>query len=87
MEALRGFHARCPDAFTVIREEPCRYREAQNEQWCLAAKSFTISGCGGTSDMICAPSKEGHGTAADDGSPRHDPTKLANAYAGFLSEA
>ena len=25
--------------------------------------------------------------AADDGSPRHDPTKLANAYAGFLSEA
>ncbi|HEX5770325.1 MAG TPA: uridine diphosphate-N-acetylglucosamine-binding protein YvcK [Nocardioidaceae bacterium] len=25
--------------------------------------------------------------AADDGSPRHDPVKLANAYAGFLREA
>ncbi|NUR06486.1 MAG: uridine diphosphate-N-acetylglucosamine-binding protein YvcK [Nocardioidaceae bacterium] len=25
--------------------------------------------------------------AADDGSPRHDPTKLANAYAGFLAGA
>jgi uncharacterized cofD-like protein len=25
--------------------------------------------------------------AVDDGSPRHDPAKLANAYAGFLSEA
>jgi uncharacterized cofD-like protein len=25
--------------------------------------------------------------AVGDGSPRHDPTKLANAYAGFLSEA
>jgi hypothetical protein len=49
--------------------EPCRYRDAQNEQWCLDAKSFTISGCSGTSDMICAPLKECHGTAADDGSP------------------
>ena len=25
--------------------------------------------------------------SADDGSPRHDPVKLANAYAGFMSEA
>jgi hypothetical protein len=25
--------------------------------------------------------------AADDGSPRHDPVKLAEAYAGFLAEA
>jgi hypothetical protein len=25
--------------------------------------------------------------AADDGSPRHDPVKLANAYAGFLRGA
>jgi uncharacterized cofD-like protein len=25
--------------------------------------------------------------AADDGSPRHDPVKLANAYAGFMTRA
>jgi uncharacterized membrane protein len=47
----------------------CRYRAAQNEQWCLDAKSVSICGRGGTSDMTCATSNDGHGTAADDGSP------------------
>src|SRR5262245_66547304 len=46
-----------------------RYRAAQNEQWCLDAKSVSIRGCGGTSDITCARSNDGHGSTADDGSP------------------
>jgi hypothetical protein len=46
-----------------------RYRAAQSEQWCFDAKSVSICGCGGTSDMTCATSNDAHGTAADDGSP------------------
>ena len=45
----------------------CRYPAAQNGQWCLAEKSVSICGWGGTSDSICAlpvPSKAGQGTAA-----------------------
>ena len=48
------------------------YPAAQNAQWCLAEKSVSICGWGGTSDSICAlpvPSKAGQGTAADAGLP------------------
>ena len=43
---------------------------AQNEQWCAAAKSVSACGCGGTSDITCAPSlNDGQGSARDDGLP------------------
>jgi hypothetical protein len=43
---------------------------AQNEQWCAAAKSVSTCGCGGTSDITCAPSpNDGQGSARDDGLP------------------
>ena len=45
------------------------YRAAQNEQWCLVAKSVSICSCAGTSDMMWAMSKDGQASAADDGSP------------------
>jgi hypothetical protein len=46
------------------------YPAAQNEQWCLEAKSVSSSGCGGTSDSTSLlSSNDGQGTAAVDGSP------------------
>src|SRR6516225_12346597 len=46
------------------------YPVAQNAQWCLAAKSVSTCGWGGTSESICALAvKAGEGTAADAGLP------------------
>ena len=48
------------------------YPAAQKAQWCRAAKSVSICGCGGTRDSICAlPAlpKAGQGTAAVAGLP------------------
>src|SRR5215470_15673677 len=47
------------------------YPVAQNAQWCLAAKSVSSCGWGGTSDNICALPvlNAGQGTAAEAGLP------------------
>src|SRR5215472_19320000 len=46
------------------------YPMVQNAQWCLAAKSVSTCGWGGTSESICALLlKAGQGTAADAGLP------------------
>ena len=43
---------------------------AQNEQWCVAAKSVSTSELGVTNDSTLAPGRNGgHGSAGDDGLP------------------
>src|SRR6516165_828715 len=42
---------------------------AQNEQWCVAAKSVVTCDCSGTSDSTLVPLNDGQGSARDDGLP------------------
>ena len=53
------------------RGDGCGYPAAQNAQWCRAAKSVSVCGCGGTRDSICALPvlNAGQGTAAVAGLP------------------
>ena len=82
---------RTPDAFSAVTMTSatvlamicsfrgCGYSAAQNAQWCLAAKSVSTCGRGGTSDSICMLSalNAGQGTSGVDGLPLA--AKLAQA--------
>src|ERR1700730_18830580 len=60
---------RCSTALEPRPMPEYRYRAAKIDQCCLDVKSVSICGCGGTSDMTCATSNDGQGSAAEDGSP------------------